>query len=123
MAAPAHAGDNNRRDLYRTYDYNNDKRLKGKELKNMEKEHAKPYRSLQSFCTQALNKPKKHGVNFPKGEKAKKFKCKARRVDAPYARAWVKEAPMTNKPDATPTHPQHPTPDTNKPQETFKGQQ
>jgi len=106
VPSEAEASDNNRRDLYRTYDYNKDKRLKGKELKNMESEHPKPYGKLQSFCSKALNKPKKHGVNFPKGEKEKKFKCKKRRVDEPYAKAWVKE--NAKAPEPAPQHPQHP---------------
>ena len=83
------APENQRRGWVKKYDTNDDHRLKGKEVKNFWTDHEEPYKRLQAWCEGALEKPKKEGVDFPKGEKEKKFKCKKKRIDAPYLKAWV----------------------------------
>jgi len=83
--------DNKRREWYQSYDTNGDKRLKGKEAKNFMKDHEKVHAQLMEWCEDAIAKPKKHDVKFPKDEKEKKFKCKKKRFDKPYIQAWVRE--------------------------------
>jgi len=91
-------GDNPRRDWFKKYDENNDKRWKGKEAKNFKNDHQKMYDKLQAWCEKATEKPKKFNVEFPKDVKEKKFKCKKKRIDEPYLRAWVKEG-RPDRPD------------------------
>jgi len=81
--------ENQRRQWVKKYDADGDKRLKGKEVKKFKADHAEPYERLRKWCDKAMEKPKKEGVSFPKGEKEKKFKCKKKRFDAPYVKAWV----------------------------------
>lgn len=109
----SHAEANNRRDIYKSYDYNDDGKLKCKETKHFRKEKPGQFDNLMSFCEKASAAPKKNGVTFPKGEKAKKFKCKKSRIDKPYMKAWIADGPKKKKKkgdgnDDRPQHPQHP---------------
>jgi len=89
----AQAQDNQRRQWLKKYDNNKDKSLKGKEVRRFKKDHPEPYRRLATWCQAAKERPKKHDVNLPKQTKrAKKFKCKKKRVDRPYMKAWVEKA-------------------------------
>ncbi len=103
-ATTAHAGDNQRRQWFKKYDDNKDKRLKGKEVRSFKKAHPGPYEKLKNWCDKAKEKPKKNGVKFPKGEKERKFKCKKKRIDNPYVKAWIAAANPPPKKDK-PTHP------------------
>ena len=100
----AYAADNQRREWLQKYDEDGDKRLKGKEAKNFMKDHEKKHEQLMKFCENAMEKPQKHDVTFPKGEKEKKFKCKKKRIDAPYMKAWVR-AGAPEEEEEKPVHP------------------
>ena len=92
LASSAHAADNNRKDWYKEFDYNGDKRLKGKEVRHFKKDHEAAWTKLREWCEEAKEKPNKYDVNFPKDVKEKKFKCKKYRVDEPYIKAWIRAA-------------------------------
>ncbi len=104
--AAASEDHNERRDWLKKFDDNNDGRGKGKEIRNFRDQHPKKFEELLKWCDRALAKPSKFDVSFPKGEKAKKFKCKKSKVDAPYLRAWVKLGKPEPKPE--PIHPSNP---------------
>lgn len=101
--------DNDRKEWVKKFDHNDDGRWRGffgKDVRKFKKAHPAQYEKLQRFCENATEKPNKFDVNFPKGEKEKKFKCKKKKVDAPYLKAWVKQANDKDddkKKDETPT--------------------
>ena len=87
--------DNDRKEWVKKFDHNKDGDFRGwfgKDARKFKKAHPGQYEKLQKFCENASEKPKKFDVNFPKGEKEKKFKCKKKKIDAPYLKAWVKQA-------------------------------
>lgn len=95
---------NNRREWVKKFDNNKDGNWRGglfghKDIRGFKKAHPQPYEKLVKFCNRASESPKKFDVNFPKGEKAKKFKCKKGKVDAPYLKAWIKDAKDDKKED------------------------
>ena len=96
ISLPAMAEDNGnqRRGWFKEFDYNGDKELKGKEIKEFKKAHEPAYTRLQQWCEDAMAKPKKMGVDLPEDEKeAKKLKCKKGKVSREYMKAWVADAP------------------------------
>ena len=96
-ATTAQAGDNQRRDWFKKYDENKDQRLKGKEVRHFKQDHLIPFKKLRDWCRDARDKPKKHDVNLPKGVKERKTKCRRRRVDNPYVKAWIADANSAKK--------------------------
>ena len=83
--------DNRRRALFKQYDTNGDRSVKGKEAKALRNDKPKVFNRLMDFCEDALERPKKNGMKFPEGSNPKKFKCKKSRIDGPYFRAWARQ--------------------------------
>ncbi len=89
--------DGNRREWVKKFDHNKDGNWRGglfghKDIRAFKKAHPQPYEKLVKWCDKASEKPNKYGVNFPKGEKASRYKCKKGKVDGPYLKAWIRDA-------------------------------
>lgn len=94
--------DNSRKGWVKEFDHNGDGRWRGffgKDMRKFKKAHPQPYEKLVKWCERASEKPNKFDVNFPKGENEKKFKCKKKKVDEPYLKAWIKDAKEDDKDD------------------------
>lgn len=87
--------DSERKTWVRKYDHNDDGRWRGglfghRDIRAFKKEHEAQYERLRNWCEDASDKPAKHDVQFPKGERESKYKCKKGKVDEPYLKAWIR---------------------------------
>jgi hypothetical protein len=72
-------------------DENRDQRLDKKEMKNLKKGHPLMYDSLRDFCEDAVDHPKRNGVELPPNPSKDDLQCKKKHVAAAYLTAWAAE--------------------------------
>lgn len=95
-----------RHEVINEADFDNDKRLDGKEMKHIKKNNPKMYDSLVAFCEEAKDHPKKMGVDLPADPSKKQKQCKKKHVAKPFLMAWAEKGQDVGmdggKPDGPP---------------------